>query len=289
MMRPLSSGGGSLPISGYAKPVVYVVSDSIGETAELVTRAAAAQFNAGGVEIRRVPHVDTREGLRAVVEEARGVRSLIVFTIILPELSSYLLEEAARAGIPCVDIMGPMLCELRRLTYLEPKLQPGLVHRMDESYFKRVEAVEFAVKYDDGRDPRGLFLAEMVLIGVSRTSKTPVSLYLAQRGYSVANVPLVPEMPPPEELFAIARSKIIGLTIKHESLVRIRRERLKAMGLNVVAAYADSERVLAELDFARSVFERLRCPVVDVTDRAVEETASRVLEIYKSRRGPDGG
>lgn len=264
------------------------MSDSIGETAELVTRAAASQFNAGGIEFRRIPHVHDRDAIRQVVEQARGVRSIIVFTLILPELRAFLWEEAQRQGVSVVDIMGPMMAALGNLTYTEPKLKPGLVHRMDEEYFRRIEAVEFAVKHDDGKAPRGMAMADVVLIGVSRTSKTPLSLYLAQRCYRVANLPLVPEMPPPEELWVLPRGKVIGLTIQSESLVRIRKERLKSMGLDVVAAYADHDRILRELDYARAVFGRLRCPVVDVTDRAIEETASHIIQITSARRGVDG-
>ncbi len=270
------------------RPIAFVLSDSIGETAEQVTRAAAAQFNAGHIEIRRVPHVHDREAIVEVIEEAKGLKSIIVFTLIVPELRMFLLEEAHRHSILTVDIMGPMMAALGSLTYIEPKLQPGLMHRMDEEYFRRVEAVEFAVKYDDGKDPRGLLLAEVVLIGVSRTSKTPVSLYLAQRRHKVANVPLVPELPPPEELFSMPRNKVVGLTIKAESLIKIRQERLKTMGLGASASYAGTDRILRETAYAQEVFDRLRCPVVDVTDRAIEETANRVLEITSIRRETQG-
>ena len=270
------------------RPIAFVLSDSIGETAEQVTRAAAAQFNAGHIDIRRVPHIHDREAIAEVIEEAKGLKAIIVFTIIVPELRVFLLEEAHKSNIVTVDIMGPMMAALGSLTYAEPKLQPGLMHRMDEEYFRRVEAVEFAVKYDDGKDPRGLLLSDVVLIGVSRTSKTPVSLYLAQRRYKVANVPLVPEVPPPEELFSLPRNKVVGLTIRSESLIKIRQERLKTMGLTASASYADNERILREIAYAQETFARLRCPVVDVTDRAIEETANRVLEITSIRRESQG-
>ena len=156
------------------------------------------------------------------------------------------------------------------------------MHKIDEDYFRRAEAVEFSVKCDDGKD-LSLPFAEVVLIGVSRTSKTPVSLYLAQRGYKVANIPLVPEIPPPRELFKIPVEKIIGLTLSPEKLVKVRKERLRAMGLDENSSYADLTRILQELDYANEIFRQLGCGVIDVTDKAVEETANQVLEIIKGR------
>jgi regulator of PEP synthase PpsR (kinase-PPPase family) len=177
--------------------------------------------------------------------------------------------------------MGPMMDALATVVPTQPKLQPGLVHKLDEEYFRRVEAVEFAVKYDDGRDPRGLLKADVVLIGVSRTSKTPVSLYLANRGIKVANVPLVPELGEPEELSLLPRGRVVGLSIQDEHLQGIRTERLRTLGLAMGADYAEPGRINRELQHAQNVFRKLGCPVVDVTGRAVEETASKVLEIVQ--------
>lgn len=264
------------------QPVVYVVSDSIGETAELVTRAAISQFNTHSrIEIFRIPYVDDAAGVTEVVEQAQSHRSVIVYTLVLPEVREAMREQAAAAGVPAVDIMGPMMEALAMVVSSEPRLEPGLVHRLDEEYFQRVEAVEFAVKYDDGRDPKGLLKADVVLIGVSRTSKTPVSLYLANRGIKVANVPLVPELREPEELALLPRGRVIGLAIAADHLQDIRGERLRTLGLAVGADYAEPARIEREVEHAQEVFRRLKCPVVDVTARAVEETATRVLEIMQ--------
>lgn len=267
------------------RPVVYVVSDSIGETAELVTRAALSQFNSGRVEIFRVPYVEDQAAVDEVIEQAEGHRCIIVYTLVLPEVRELMRQRAAEAGIPAVDIMGPMMDALATVVPTQPRLQPGLVHKLDEEYFRRVEAVEFAVKYDDGRDPRGLLKADVVLIGVSRTSKTPVSLYLANRGIKVANVPLVPEIPEPEELSLLPRGRVVGLSIQDQHLQGIRTERLRTLGLTMGADYAEAGRIQRELQHAQAVFRKLGCPVVDVTGRAVEETASRVLEIVQ-RQSP---
>jgi regulator of PEP synthase PpsR (kinase-PPPase family) len=153
-----------------------------------------------------------------------------------------------------------------------------MIHSLDENYFKKVEAVEFAVKYDDGRDFSGVPKADIVLIGVSRTSKTPLSMFLAHKKYKVANVPLVPELQPPEALFHVPKHKVIGLRIDPEKLNRIRELRLKTLGLAPDANYANMARIRQELEYADKIMQRIGCVVIDVTDRAVEETASLVMD-----------
>ncbi|MCL6442949.1 MAG: kinase/pyrophosphorylase [Alicyclobacillus sp.] len=260
-------------------PVVYIVSDSVGETAEFVVRAAASQFDGGHCDIRRVTRVGSRQVIDETVVRARQDGAMIAFTIVLPDLREYLLEVAGAAGVRTVDIMGPILDAFEAMVGQPPRRQPGLVHQLDDDYFRRVEAIEFAVKYDDGRDPRGLARADIVLIGVSRTSKTPLSMYLAHKQVKVANVPLVPEVPPPAELYQVPdRRRVIGLTIRPDKLNVIRQERLRALGLAPEAAYASHPRIQHELEFASAIMERLQCTVIDVSDKAVEETAGVVLE-----------
>ncbi|MFZ5633579.1 MAG: pyruvate, water dikinase regulatory protein [Bacillota bacterium] len=261
-------------------PVVYIISDSIGETAELVARAAASQFNSGNVDVRRVPYVNDIDEIPEIVAEASAFNCVIAYTLVLPELREALAKEAARYDIITVDIMTPMLDALTRIEGRPPKLEPGLVRKMDEEYFRKVEAIEFAVKYDDGKDPRGIGKADLVIIGVSRTSKTPLCMYLAHKRLKVANVPLVPEVAPPEEIFKLPPHRLIGLTIRPNQLNEIRRERLKTLGLTSHADYASMDRILKELEYAEEIMKRAGCSVIDVTNKAVEETASRVLEIY---------
>jgi regulator of PEP synthase PpsR (kinase-PPPase family) len=207
----------------------------------------------------------------------------VAYTLVIDELAMYLREEAEKHGVVCVDILGPLIAAFNNMSQIEPRREPGLLRKMDEMYYRRVEAVEFAVRYDDGKDPRGIELADIVLIGVSRTSKTPLSMYLAHKRIKVANVPLVPEVQPPEELFKAERGKVIGLTINLEQLNQIRTERLKTLGLKGQANYANPERILEELEYADRIMKRLGCPVIEVTNRAVEETASKILEIYYRR------
>jgi regulator of PEP synthase PpsR (kinase-PPPase family) len=267
-------------------PVVYVLSDSVGETAEFVVRAASSQFNGGNMEIRRVPYVTDRETIIETVQAAKEENAMIAFTLVVPELQQLLIEEAERKQVICVDILGPMLNGMSKLYSHPPKMEPGLIHKLDEDYFRKVEAIEFAVKYDDGKDPRGLLSADVVLIGVSRTSKTPLSMYLAHKRYKVANVPLVPEVEPPEELFRVPTNRLIGLTIDPNQLNSIRRERLKALGLSSDANYASMERILYELEYAEKVIRRLGCPMIDVSNKAVEETANIILDLLKKGGKP---
>jgi len=268
------------------QPVVIVISDSIGETAGLVAKAAAIQFNEGKVEIRRIPYVISEEDVLEAMEEAKNSHCVIVYTLVQPELREILEKEAGKARIPVVDLMGPMLKALSDLTGLLPKQEPGLLYKLDKEYFRRIEAVEFAIKYDDGKDPRGLPKADLVLMGVSRTSKTPLSMYLANRKLKVANYPVVPEVTPPQELFQLPKSNVIGLTISPEQLNEIRQGRLKAMGLQGDSSYASMERILEELEYAESIMQKIKCPVVDVTNKAIEETASEILQIIKGRLKP---
>ncbi|MBS3887254.1 MAG: kinase/pyrophosphorylase [Dethiobacter sp.] len=268
------------------KPIVYVLSDSIGETAEFVVKAVASQFNSGHVEIKRVPFVTDVEIIRDVIEEASQLKAMITYTLVLPELRKVIQEESKRRNLITVDVMGPMMDAFGAFLNIDPRLEPGLVRRLDEQYFRRVAAIEFAVKYDDGKDPRGLLQADVVLVGVSRTSKTPLSMYLAHKRLKVANLPLVPEVEAPEELYWVHPNKVIGLTINPRQLNEIRQERLKALGLHAQANYASMERILEELEYAEKIMRKVGCPIFDVSNKAVEEVANKILQIVREEQ-PD--
>lgn len=266
------------------KEVVYVVSDSVGETAEFVVKAVATQFNGGQVDIRRNSYVDDLEDIEDVILLAKKAHSIIAYTIVVPALQEYLDRRADEEGILAVDLLSPLMNAFSTRFNKEPHHRPGLMRKLDEEYFRKIEAIEFAVKYDDGRDPRGIIKADIVLVGVSRTSKTPLSMYLAHKRFKVANVPLVPEVPPPDELFEIPRKNCIGLIISPDKLNEIRKERLKALGLASQANYASFERILDELDYAEKIMKRVGCPVIDVSNKAIEETAGLILEVLKKER-----
>ncbi|MDF2949145.1 MAG: kinase/pyrophosphorylase [Sedimentibacter sp.] len=257
---------------------IYAVSDSLGETAEQVAKAVMKQFDIADFDIKKVSYISDKEAIDHLIEKASKENSFIVFTLVVEELRDYLAEKAFENNIGAVDIMTPVLLPLVKQLGLSPKHEPGLLRKLDEKYFKKVEAVEFAVKYDDGKDTRGILLADIVLVGVSRTSKTPLSMYMAHKNIKVANIPLVPEVSLPEELKLISPKKIIGLTLNVENLNKIRKERLKAMGLRDTANYANMERIFAELEYADKIYKDLKCKVIDTTDKAVEETASIILD-----------
>src|SRR5699024_946824 len=229
----------------------------------------------------RVPYVEDKKTIDETLQLATEKEGIVGFTLVDPDLRSYLNTQAGEMNVEAIDIMGPMINAMKRSVSSDPRLEPGLVHQLDEDYFKRVEAIEFAVKYDDGRDPRGIARADIILIGVSRTSKTPLSQYLAHKRLKVANVPIVPEVDPPEELFDVNPDKCIGLRISAAKLNDIRKERLKALGLGDQATYANMERIQQELQYFDEVVEKIGCRVVDVSHKAVEETANTIMRMIK--------
>ena len=266
-------------------PIIYALSDSIGETAEMVARATASQFDSGKFDIVRIPYITSSVQIKETLREASKHPCVICHTLVSPELRDALLEEAKKYDLVTVDIMGPMIRAIQSVSDMTPKLKPGLIHMLDQDYFKRVEAMEFAVKYDDGKNPWGLLKADLILVGVSRTSKTPLSMYLAQKKIKVANVPLVPEVPPPDELFQVSPQKVVGLIIDSRKLNEIRAERLKIMRLPPDANYATLNRIGEELEYAMKIMERIGCPIIDVSNKAIEETANKIMElVFKNGR-----
>lgn len=259
------------------RPIIYVVSDSVGETAELVTKAAISQFNGKDAEIKRFPYVEDYQHIDEVVSLAKLNHGVIVHTLVKPAMRDYIKKRTNEQYVNAVDIIGPLMDKFQELYHKEPLCEPGLVRKLDDDYFKKVEAIEFAVKYDDGRDPKGILRADIVLVGVSRTSKTPLSQYLAHKRFKVANVPLVPEVDPPEELFQVSPNKCFGLRISPEKLNFIRKERLQALGLNDEASYANINRIKKELEYFDAIVSKMGCKVIDVTNKAVEETANIIM------------
>lgn len=271
---------------------MFIVSDSVGETAELVAKAAAIQYRQGleTVSLKRFTHIEDESQLKEIVLHAKELQAIIIYTLVKTCMRKSLHEECQRNGIKSVDLLGPVVQQIGLELGEEPLEEPGLVRKLDEDYFKKIEAIEFAVKYDDGRDPRGILQADIVLIGVSRTSKTPLSQYLAHKRYKVANIPLVPEVDPPEELFQIDPRKCFALVISPEKLNSIRKERLVALGLKDDANYAQFGRIEAEIEHFKNISDRIGCPVIDVTSSAVEETAneiiSKLLTYKNNKEGP---
>ncbi len=261
-----------------ARPV-YVISDSTGLTAEKVTLAAMMQFSDVRVPVKRFPNIRTEAALRKTLERAKGDQALVIHTIGMRTLRDLANYEAERLGISVLDLLGPMLAKLSTHLGRTPYNLPGLLHQLDEAYFHRVEAVEFTVRHDDGTGLDTLHEADFVLAGVSRTSKTPLSMYLAHMGFKVANVPIVPGIPPPPELLALPVEKVFGLVIRPDSLVRIRQERMRKLGVQKKTAYVDMRAINTEVNEARTLFTGQGWRIIDVSGKAVEEVATEIMTI----------
>jgi regulator of PEP synthase PpsR (kinase-PPPase family) len=264
--------------------LIDIVSDSTGETAEKVVRAAMLQFPHSGAQIRMHTRVRTKDAARPVLERAAKDGALVVFTVVSPELREYIHSQSYELKIEALDLIGSLIGRLTTFLDREPINTPSSMLPLSDEYFRRIEAVEFTVKSDDGKEPRNFRKADLVLVGVSRTSKTPLSTLLAQRGLKVANLPIVLGIEPPPELNEAPHERVVGLTIELNQLVEIRKARLKQLGMPIDASYGLSDQVKAELDYARRIFDKHpNWPVIDVTGRAIEETAVIVLESLKER------
>lgn len=262
---------------------IFIVSDSLGETARALAKACIYQFpNHDHWEFRRFSYINRVDLLDKVFEEARQTTAFLMFSLVDEKLASYAEKRCQEEGFVYVDLLTNVIKAMASISGAKPLGEPGILRRLDNHYFKRVDAIEFAVKYDDGKDPRGILKADVILLGVSRTSKTPLSMYLADKQLKVVNIPLVPEIPIPKELSQVSPKRIIGLTNSPEKLNHIRNERLKALGVSGAANYAKMDRILEELDYADAVMKSLNCPVINVAHKAIEETASIILELLTS-------
>ena len=265
------------------KPI-FVVSDGTGDTAEKVVRAALHQFEDSLVYLRIFPHVTGREQLERYVRMAARENALLVTTLVRSDMRAAAQRLAREHRMRTVDVISPLLSQMSAYLDAQPEGVPGRMHQADEDYFRRIEAVEFTVKADDGKEPRMLRQADIVLVGVSRTSKTPLSVFLAHKGYKVSNVPIVLERPPPDDLETVDQRRVFALTIDPEALSEIRAQRLKTMRMPGHTNYGDMDYILSELDWADDLFRRnYQWPVIDVTRKAVEETAATILKILGER------
>lgn len=263
---------------------LHMISDSTGETLETIAKAALAQFE--GVETIKHfwPMVRTEGHLERVFDDVVKQPGLILYTLVDPG-SRRRLEARCRAmGLPAVSALDPVIDALSRLLGMEATARPGGQHALDAAYFHRVEAIQYTIAHDDGVGSDDWEEADIVLSGVSRTSKTPTSIYLANRGYKVANVPLVVEAPPPEALFRLRHPVVVGLTTSPERLVQVRRNRLLSLNQAPETDYVDQERVRAEVAFARRIFADHDWPVIDVTRRSIEETAAAIINMVAAHR-----
>jgi regulator of PEP synthase PpsR (kinase-PPPase family) len=264
-------------------PVVelHIVSDSTGETATRVVAATEAQFPGQAFATVRHPRVETVSDLQLALARMEGKPAVVIYTLVEPTLRTAMQRLCRDAKVDSCDLLAEPLEAVARVSGRAARMEPGAQPPLDEEYFRRIAAIEYAVKTDDGLG-RALPGADVVLVGVSRTSKTPVSMYLGYLGWKAANVPVVKGIEPPAELFAVDSSKVIGLTIDAHRLAEIRSERIRMMGGD--RRYASLEEIYEELDYAAAIHRKLGCPVIDVSELSIEEIAQRILRTVERRK-----
>jgi len=267
---------------------LHLLSDSTGETLEMIAKAALAQFDNTDVVRHFWPMVRSRQHLDRIIGDIANNPGLVLFTLVDDGTRTRLEEHCRVLGLPSVAVLDGVTDALESMLGQEAKGRPGRQHLMDEAYFERVEAIQFTIAHDDGMAWEDWEDAHIILAGVSRTSKTPTSIYLANRGYKTANIPIVIESPPPPALFGLRRPLVVGLTTAPERLIQVRRNRLLSLQQAPDTSYVDTEKVAREVQFARRIFADNGWPVIDVTRRSIEETAAAVMNLYFERQAAGG-
>ena len=262
--------------------IVYSISDSLGGTSQKLLSAVTAQypdiiFN----NSYRFPFINQEEELLDILYDALKDNALVISTLVNSQLASVAREFSQKNGLAYLDLMHPFFEIIEEKTGARPIEVPGTLHRLDSDYFKKISAIEFAVKYDDGKAPQGFLEADLVLLGVSRTSKTPLSIYLANKGNKLANLPLIPEVPLPQVLDKVDSHRLIGLICEPEKLMKVRSHRLDSLGLTQETSYTDLEKIYQELDYSKKVFKQFGAQVINMTDKSIEETAFLIEEQVK--------
>jgi regulator of PEP synthase PpsR (kinase-PPPase family) len=268
---------------------IIIISDGTGETASLMTKAAVVQFSDREISYTRYKNIRTQVQIEAIFEDAATRHDLVVYTLVSPNLRKYTQEMVEKYKVPAIDLLGPLLNSLAAFFESAPKSEPGLTRTVNEQYFKRIAAMEFTIAHDDGKMIEAVNEADIVILGISRTSKTPLSMYLSMQGYKVANIPLVRGIPVPAELASVDPNKIICLTIQAEVLHTIRKARLDRLGKDTrdhkPESYASMEHVVQDIEYATELFRQNRkWPVFDVSGKALEETATEVIRIVGARK-----
>lgn len=264
---------------------LHLVSDATGETLNAIAKAALAQFDGVSVRDHSYALVRSPRQLERAIDHIRALPGLVFFTLVNPDLRRDLVTECARLAIPSLDLMQGPVEKMRQFLGASETHRPGGQHELDQRYLERIEALNFAIQHDDGQALEILEEAEIILVGASRTSKTPTCIYLAIRGVRAANVPIVPGVAPPAALLTTTKPLIVGLWASPDRLVQVRRNRLMTLGESRDTSYVDLEEVRAEVAATRLLFEKYDWPAIDVSRRSVEETAAAVLNLLAERQG----
>lgn len=264
--------------------LIYIVSDSIGETADRMLHATLSQFpKLTSVTVKKFSFLKDEEAFRNILKLAHDKNAIVVTTLVNPDFNEIGKAYAEEVGLSYIDYMTGLIKVIENHTDMEARHESGALRKLDSDYFKRIEAIEYSVKYDDGKNFHNLSEADALIIGVSRTSKTPLSMYLANKGYKIANIPLVPESPIPESVFQEENLRVIGLTASPEYIMNIRTERVKILGLTGQAEYNNLRRIKEELSYAEEVFNRLNATVINTEFKSIEESAF-YIEKYLNKK-----
>jgi len=263
---------------------LHLVSDATGETLIAVSRAAAAQYQGISAIEHVYPLVRTATQLDRVLSELEAAPGMVLYTLVEPDLAKRLEESCRDYGCPCLSVLDPVLALFQSYLGTASTQRPGAQHVLNGDYFKRIDALNYTMMHDDGQLPPDLETADVILVGISRTSKTPTSIYLANRGIKTANIPLVPGIAPPPALESVRRPLVVGLVASPERIVQIRQNRLLTLRASDDTPYVDRLAVAEEVAFSRKLCARHNWPLIDVTRRSIEETAAAILDLYKSHR-----
>ena len=277
----MASGGKQRAVAKL--PPIYIVSGGVGASGEQLVQTALAQFPDSNVPVITVGNVRQVTQIKRVVAQAKQSGGAIAHTLVDDRLRHLLIDLARQEDVVAIDLMGPLLSRLENVLKRKALGQPGLYRKFHRAYFERVSAIEFTMTHDDGQHPAGWPQADIVLVGVSRAGKTPLSMYLAVLGWKVANIPLVPEVPPPPELFKLDRRRVIGLTIRLDQLIVFREQRYARLGVSAPMDYIHPRRIGEEVQAALRVFRRARFAVIDVTDKPIETSADEIIKLIEPR------
>jgi regulator of PEP synthase PpsR (kinase-PPPase family) len=264
---------------------IFIVSDATGQTCQRVVDAALSQFKTTEVRIEIIPNIRSIPQIEDLMRKAAGVDGIVVYTLVAPDCREKITELGRMHGVPTLDLLGPLLTRFSDLLEISPMAQPGLGRQLDDDYFKRIEAIDYTFKHDDGLRLHQLDRAEIILLGVSRTTKTPVSIYLSYRGWKVANIPIVQDRPLPEELYEIDKRRVVALTVKPTRLQLIRMERQRHLNNVDLGHYTDVNQVKQEVSYGLRQYRDFGCPVLDVSYKSIEETATEVMRIIHGQMG----
>lgn len=260
----------------------FLISDAVGSLVQDVYQSASVQFPEVDCSYQLFPFIQRLDSLQPILNQAKEQGVGIISSLIDPKMQDYTEKFCQDNELFFYNLVAPVIADMERRFHSQARQKPGIRHKLNDEYYRRIEALEFAVLNDDGQHPTRFKEADIVLLGISRTSKTPLSMYLANLGYKVANLPLVPEANLPEIIYEINRDKIIGLTNDVNVLNKFRRERLRSYGIENSSLYSNDDRIQVELDYADQVYEDLQCPVINVADRSIEETATLILMFLNS-------